>query len=434
LQQVEERLATLKQELASLKKSPPPRPPLAMSVNDQERPGSMESASAAMPTTGARRFPRVHRNHRAQACGNWPNVSGRAELAAWLTSRDNPLTSRVAVNRVWHHLFGKGLVGSVDDFGTRGDRPTHPELLDHLASRFMEDGWSLKRLIRELVLSRTYRLSSNGNADGAARDPENRWLWRMNRRRLQIESLRDGMLAIAGQLDPTPAESVVAHLSVQATGVGVKPNKVIPSSRRTVYLPVVRNDLPTFLPLFDFGDSQTVNGRRSSTNVAPQALFMMNSPLVFEGATHAARRALLGNDGRNNDDLLELLYVQILNRPPRPAEVGPSLALIQAALAEATPDSSTGSSTGGMDDNSARVRPGPFSARHFLFDQLPVSRLRGAACATRQISEFRDGNCCKVQVAVSAIWPSPDSRRRPPRPNETRWRRSSRTTRRAPSG
>jgi hypothetical protein len=179
----------------------------------------------------------------------------------------------------------------------------------------------------------------------------------MNRRRLQIESLRDGMLAIAGQLDPTPAESVVAHLSVQATGVGVKPNKVILSFRRTVYLPVVRNDLPTFLPLFDFGDSQTVNGRRSSTNVAPQALFMMNSPLVFEAATHAARRALLGNDGRSNDDLLELLFVQILGRPPRPAEVGPSLALIQAALAEASAAVSTaGSSTGGTNDNSAQVR------------------------------------------------------------------------------
>ena len=129
------------------------------------------------------------------------------------------------MNRVWQHLFGQGLVGTPDDFGTRGERPSNPELLDHLARQFMQQGWSVKRLIRHLVLSRTYQLSSNFDRAAAARDPENRWLWRMNRRRLQVEALRDGLLAVSGQLDPSPAESVVAELNVQATGVGVKPNQ-----------------------------------------------------------------------------------------------------------------------------------------------------------------------------------------------------------------
>ena len=198
-----------------------------------------------------------------------PDVSGRAQLAEWLTGARNPLTGRVAVNRVWQHLFGQGLVGTPDDFGTRGERPSNPELLDHLARRFMQQGWSVKRLIRHLVLSRTYQLSSNFDRAAAARDPENRWLWRMNRRRLQVEALRDGLLAVSGQLDPSPAESVVADLNVQATGVGVKPNKPVRSVRRTIYLPVVRNDLPALFQLFDFGDSLSVNGRRSATNVAP---------------------------------------------------------------------------------------------------------------------------------------------------------------------
>ena len=142
------------------------------------------------------------------------------------------------------------------------------------------------------MLSRTYRLSTEFNQAAAARDPENRWLWRMNRRRLQVEALRDGLLAISGQLDCSPAESVVAELNVQATGVGVKPNKPLESNRRTVYLRVVRNDLPPLFQLFDFGDSLAVNGRRNRTNVAPQALFMLNGPLVQEAATHAAANAV----------------------------------------------------------------------------------------------------------------------------------------------
>ena len=297
-ERIEERLAELKQEISRLKKNPAPRPPLAMSVNDHEHPGPMAiciRGDAHQP--GRDGPPRVRLDRRAAR----RRRSGRMSAAVRSSptgspATENPLTSRVAVNRVWQHLFGQGLVGTPDDFGTRGERPSNPELLDHLARQFMQQGWSVKRLIRHLVLSRTYQLSSNFDRAAAARDPENRWLWRMNRRRLQVEALRDGLLAVSGQLDPSPAESVVAELNVQATGVGVKPNKPVRSVRRTIYLPVVRNDLPAIFQLFDFGDSLSVNGRRSTTNVAPQALFMMNSPLVLEAATRTAAIVLAGCD------------------------------------------------------------------------------------------------------------------------------------------
>jgi len=335
LAETERRLAELKQEIARLKKNPAPRPPLAMSVNDLERPGPMEICIRGDAHHRGESVPRGFVSIiTPQPPEIGPNVSGRAQLADWLTSAQHPLTSRVAVNRIWQHVFGAGLVGTPDDFGTRGDRPSNPELLDYLARRFMRQGWSVKRLIRDLVLTRTYQLSSTFDRAAALRDPENRWLWRMNRRRLQVEALRDGLLAVSGQLDPSPAESVVAELGVQATGVGAKPNKPVRSVRRTVYLPVVRNDLSALFQLFNFGDSLSVNGRRSSTNVAPQALFMMNSPLVLEAATHTAEIVLAECDASDETQLLERLYIRILGRPPRHDEIEPSLALVQDARSE----------------------------------------------------------------------------------------------------
>jgi hypothetical protein len=335
LEQTEKRLAALKQAISKEKQNPPPRPPMAMSVNDEAHPGPIaiciRGDAHNRGETVPRGFIAIVGPH-APEIG--PDQSGRMELAKWLTSARNPLTARVAVNRVWQHLFGRGLVGTPDDFGTRGERPSSPELLDHLARRFMEQGWSVKRLIRHLVLSRTYQLSSDFNRQAAARDPENRWLWRMNRRRLPVEALRDGLLATSGQLDPSPAGSVVADLNVQATGVGVKPNRRVTSVRRTIYLPIIRNDLPALFQLFDFGDALSVNGLRSATNVAPQALFMMNSPLVREAANHTAASVLAECRLPEDKQLLAQLYVRILGRPPRPDEIEPSLNLVRAALSE----------------------------------------------------------------------------------------------------
>ncbi len=355
LQRIEEQLAVLKREIAKLKDNPAPRPPLAMSVNDHEHRGPMAICIRGDAHNRGATVPRgfiAVVEPRAPEIG--PDVSGRVQLANWLTSARNPLTSRVAVNRIWQQLFGQGLVATPDDFGTRGERPSHPELLDHLARLFIQQGWSMKRLIRHLVLSRAYRLSSEFDPANVARDPENRWLWRMNRRRLQAEALRDGLLAVSGQLDRSPAGSVVAELNVQATGVGVKPNRPVSSVRRTIYLPVIRNDLPAIFQLFDFGDSLSVNGRRSTTNVAPQALFMMNSPLVFEAAKCTAASVLAGRDACDDRRVLERLYLRIVGRPPQADEVEPALALVHAALSESS--RSGPAASGPAVEASARVR------------------------------------------------------------------------------
>src|SRR5262249_14605395 len=162
--------------------------------------------------------------------------------------------------------------------------------------------------------------------------------------------LRDGLLAVSGQLDRSPAGSVVAHLNVQATGVGVKPNPPVRSVRRTIYLPVIRNDLPALFQLFDFGDGLSVNGRRSATNVAPQALFMMNSPLVLEAARATAATALASRDVPDESRVLERLYLRVLGRPPRRDEVDPSLALVHDAVSGSGPPAA-----GAWDGTPARI-------------------------------------------------------------------------------
>ena len=222
--------------------------------------------------------------------------SGRRELAAWLTDPQHPLTGRVIVNRVWHHLFGSGFVRTVNNFGATGESPSHPELLDTLAVQFVKDGWSLKKLIRRIVMTRTYRQSSDWNSSAAQSDPENRLLWRMSKRRLQAEAIRDAMLSVSGELDTTrPIGSLVG------TKIGDKPIALIGldtslppdldgAVHRSVYLPVIRDRLPDALELFDFAEPSLVTGARSQTNVPLQAFYLMNSPFVQERATGLAAR------------------------------------------------------------------------------------------------------------------------------------------------
>jgi hypothetical protein len=239
--------------------------------------------------------------------------SGRRELAAWLASADNPLTSRVIVNRVWHWLFGAGLVRTVDNFGTTGELPSHPELLDNLAIRFMEDGWSIKSLIRRIVLSRTYRLSSVDDPHAHEADPENRLLWQMNRRRLDAECLRDTILQVCGQLQLVMSgrsfpEDLAVDYGYKETG-----------NRRSVYVPVFRNALPEIFEVFDFADPSMVVGRRDVSTVAPQALFMMNHPFILEQSRHAARR-LLAEPGLDDPRRIARAYMLALGRSPTDAE------------------------------------------------------------------------------------------------------------------
>ncbi|MEM7013803.1 MAG: DUF1553 domain-containing protein [Verrucomicrobiota bacterium] len=210
-----------------------------------------------------------------------------------IASDENPLTPRVIANRVWHWLFGQGLVRSLDDFGATGDTPSHPELLDHLALRVVEHDWSLKKLIREIVLSRTWRQSTQFNPEHFEIDPENRFLWRANQRRLEAEAIRDAMLVASGKLIPGKPE----HQPLYDVGEGTVGQNVfepvvrqIEMRQRSVYLPRVRNVLPIGLELFDAPDASNVTGAREMTTVPLQALYSMNHPFVREQAEGLAER------------------------------------------------------------------------------------------------------------------------------------------------
>ncbi len=204
--------------------------------------------------------------------------SGRLELAQAVASRDNPLTARVLVNRVWGYHFGAGLVRTPSNFGLRGQPPTHPELLDYLAARFMDEGWSIKKLHRWIMLSGTYQQSSRDRADQQVRDPENRLLWKMNRRRLDFEALRDSLLMAAGRLD----------LSLGGPSIDL----TLPTAnRRTIYGLIDRQGLPGMLPTFDFASPDTHSPERYTTTVPQQALFLMNGPLAAEWTRSFVQRA-----------------------------------------------------------------------------------------------------------------------------------------------
>ncbi len=220
--------------------------------------------------------------------------SGRAELAQWITDPSNPLTARVMVNRVWQHLFGRGIVSTVNNFGANGDRPTHPLLLDHLATQFVADGWSVKQLVRRIMLSRVYRLASLDSEDGLNADPDNHLLWKMNQRRLEAEAIRDAMLVASGQIDLVPGEaSVVAKVGNGLVGQTVKAEQLLTDgNKRSIYLPIVRGALPEILRIFDFPEPSIIGGVRDVTTVPTQALYMMNNEFVVESAAKLAERLI----------------------------------------------------------------------------------------------------------------------------------------------
>ncbi len=259
--------------------------------------------------------------------------SGRLEFANWLTHPQHPLTSRVIVNRIWKHLFGAGLVSSVDNFGTTGASPSHPELLDHLAMQFVENGWSIKQLVREMVLSRTYRQSSDDNEAAFLQDPDNRWLWRASKRRLEAEAIRDAMLVVSGELDESrPVGSLVGRVIMDKPISLIGLDKRLPtdldgSLHRSVYLPVIRDRLPDVLDLFDFAEPSQVTGDRETTNVPTQALFLMNSPFVQDRAVAFADR--LKSQADNSKQRVRLAFQWCYNREPDQDEEQRSLEFLQ---------------------------------------------------------------------------------------------------------
>jgi hypothetical protein len=249
-----------------------------------------------------------------------PNQSGRLQLAQWFTEKQNPLTARVMVNRVWYHLFGTGLVETIDNFGALSEQPSHPELLDYMAVKFMEHGWSVKKMIRGIVLSRTYQLSSQHLPANYEIDPDNRLVWRMSRRRLSAESIRDGMLAISGALETErPYASPALELGRGEVGrrLNLAPLRK-QSQSRSVYLPLVRGVVPEMLSVFDVADPELPTAQRDVTTVATQALFLMNADFVREQARGVSARLL--EEDNSESDQIEQAYLLILNRPPTPSE------------------------------------------------------------------------------------------------------------------
>jgi len=241
------------------------------------------------------------------------NQSGRLQFARWLTDRQHPLTARVMVNRIWRGHFGKGLVTTVDNFGLQGERPTHPELLDWLAVRFMEQGWSIKGIHRLIMSSATYQRSSRFDSDNAEIDPENRFYWRHDLRRLEAEAIRDALLMVSGKLDRSVGGSLLKtknrdylfnHTSVD------KSNYSTP--RRSIYVPVIRNHLYDVFQIFDYADASVLNGNRDTSTVAPQALFWMNSEWVTDLTFAMADRLLVANKSRSAR--IEQLFLQAYGR------------------------------------------------------------------------------------------------------------------------
>lgn len=245
-----------------------------------------------------------------------PKRSGRLELARWLSDPGHPLTARVIVNRVWRWHFGRGLVSSVDNFGRLGQRPSHPELLDWLARRFIDQGWSLKTLHREIMLSRVYQMSTRWDRRAAELDPEDSLWWRTPRRRIDAEELRDSILAAGELLEPTMRGTLLPtdpFQDLSAGGLSRKPS-LYESSRRSVYLPVLRGALYEVYRTFDFPDPATSSGDRAATTVASQALFMMNSTIVGQCCANLASD-LLEDDRITERQRLGRACRCILGRP-----------------------------------------------------------------------------------------------------------------------
>jgi hypothetical protein len=319
-------LAELESRLKQLEKIAPARP-MAMAVADGDKIADMhvcirgivhnkgeivERGFLQVATKGP--MPKIAKNN-----------SGRRELAAWIANPDNPLTARVYVNRVWHHLVGVGLVRTVDNFGATGETPSHPELLDYLAVKFVQDGWSTKTLIREIVLSHLYQMTSEPSAEGVKADPENRLLWRMNRQRLQAEPMRDTILCVSGQLDRAALGNTIKK------GTNAERDYVFDDVRRSVYTPIFRNRLLEMFEVFDFPDPNMVFGKRNVSTVPTQALFMMNSPFIMAQAKHAATQSL--KDAKLTDrERIEDAYRKSLGRLPTPRERELALAYVSPAM------------------------------------------------------------------------------------------------------
>ncbi len=287
---------------------------------DQGRPGAAgPGGAAAVPD----------RAGRADAAARKRKGSGRLELARWITDPANPLTARVMVNRIWQYHFGKGLVPTPSDFGKQGQPPTHPELLDWLAGRFVESGWSVKAMHRLIMLSRTYQHGQRGRrGQRRGSTSDNDYLWRFARQRLDAESIRDTILAVSGGLDRSPGGPHPFPEQKAWDFTQHKPFKAVyDTNRRSVYLMTQRIQRHPFLALFDGPDTNASTATRITSTTPLQALYLMNDPFVHEQATKFAARLLAerSDDGQR----LELAYLLLFARLPEAEEQSAALAHLE---------------------------------------------------------------------------------------------------------
>ena len=302
----------IREQIKQLPVVEPGAPPRAMIVRDNDTPTEPHILLRGNPgTPGAP----VKRQFLQAVLGEsrrpFTKGSGRLELAETIASASNPLTARVLVNRVWMHHFGKPLVATPSDFGVRGEPPTQPELLDYLAASFMESGWSMKRLHRQIMLSSTYQQSSDGDPLTTKRDPENRLLGRMYRQRMEFEPLRDTRLLLSGALDTTEEGPPVPALFGN-------------DMRRSVYAFVDRQDLPGILRTFDFAEPGAHAPRRTTTTVPQQALFLMNNPFVQKQVRGLLNRPEIARQSAPAARIKDL-FVTIYGRAPSASEIATSL-------------------------------------------------------------------------------------------------------------
>ena len=326
---VQQRLSKLDQELKGLQASTPEFP-RAMGVREGGEVGDIPIHLRGSHWTLGKSVPRGFLS--AISYGPQAEIpegaSGRLQLAEWLTSPDHPLTARVMVNRLWRWHFGRGIVPSTDNFGRLGQPPSNQPLLDWLASELVRSDWSIKRMHRLILLSSTYRMSSAYDEKANAADPENNLLWRANRRRLEVEPMRDAIVYLSEDLDLSMGGSILdVRDRARVASTRSRGNLDYDRNRRAVYLPVVRSSLYDLFGAFEFADPSVPNGNRGETVVAPQALFMMNGSLMLRHTRRMADRLLedehLDDAGRVRDT-----YERVLGRPPRPAEIDRALTFI----------------------------------------------------------------------------------------------------------
>jgi hypothetical protein len=341
-----QKVRALKRAIDELDATHPGAPPRAMALVDKAQPYNVQVFIRGNADNRGPEAPRQFLEVMAGANRKPFHVgSGRLELAEAIADKSNPLTARVFVNRVWLHHFGAPLVATPSDFGLRSDPPTNPELLDYLASRFMADGWSVKKLHRLMMLSAAYRQSSEDNPEYAKIDPGNQLLWRMNRQRLEFEATRDTLLSVAGTLD--------TNMGGHSVDITAEPY----STRRTVYGFIDRQNLPNLFRAFDFASPDTSSARRFFTTVPQQALFLMNSPFVVEQAQKLVARADF-KAAQTEPEKVRLIYQLAFQREPSKEELELARQFTEGEVKAPEPDGATNwlVGYGAFDDAAKRVK------------------------------------------------------------------------------